>query len=204
MKHCRVHRSCRPRSRPAFTMVEAMVALCITGVASSALLLTLTTATQSTDDAMNRFVAAGIMQTYMDEISGMRYMELGASPQESALVAGADETAATGRSIYDDIDDYNNINESPPRDKNGQTLGNENGNTAVRDPVFCVPSTFMSRWRVNIDVFYVAENAWQTALADSAGTNYRTVQVRVTYTPAQGSSTELSSQTRTFAYVPEP
>jgi hypothetical protein len=185
-------------------MVEAMVALSVTGLASSVLLLSLTSATVSTDEAMNRFVAAGIMQTYMDEISGMRYMEYGASPFETSLVPGADETQATGRSIYDDIDDYNNIAESPPRDRNGQTLGNENGNTSARDPVFRVPATFMSRWRTNIDVFYVAENAWQTALSDSAGTNYRTVQVRVTYIPAQGSSTELSSQTRTFAYVPEP
>lgn len=187
-----------------FTLVEAMVALTITGLASSALLLSLASNTQSTDNMVRSYIAAGIAQTYMDEISGMRYMELGASPWDSALTAGSDEKAAAGRSIYDDLDDFDALRYTPPVDRNGQTLGNENGDLIARDPRFRIPTAIINNWRAEIDVFYVNENAWLTPLADTAGTNYRTAQVRIYYVPTAGATTEMSRLSRTFAYIPEP
>lgn len=190
--------------RYAFTLVEAMVALMIAGMASSALLLSLTSATSTLDDAVRQQTAAGIAQTFLDEITGMRYMELGASPYATGLTAGADEQAATGRSIYDDIDDYNGLRFQPPLDRNGQTLGNENGDLAARDPRFRIPTATINRWRVETDVFYVAENAWLTPLTGSTTSNFRTARVRVYYVPTTGSMVLMNDSARTFSYVPEP
>jgi len=195
-------RSIRPRC--GFTLVEATIALLVTGLAASALLLSLTASAQSSDEAVRRQVAAGIARTLMDELSGMRYMEFGVSPFDSSLVPGSDETPGPGRSRYDDIDDYNGLRNQPPRDRNGQSLGNENGDTAARDPRFRVPAALMSRWKVDCDVFYVAENAWLAPLSNHSGTNYRTARVRVWYVPLRGSTMLMSEVARTFAYVPEP
>jgi hypothetical protein len=193
-----------PRQRTAFTLVEATVALAITGMAASALLLSLASATTTTDDAVRKYIGWGIGQTLMDEISGMRYMERGANPLDTSMTAGADEQSATGRTIYDDIDDFNGLRYQPPLDRNGQTLGNENGDTIARDPRFRVPAAVMARWKVESDVFYVNENAWLTALPVTTPKNYRTARVRVYYVPVSGSSVLMSETTRTFSYVPEP
>lgn len=190
--------------RSAFTLMEATVALMLTSMAGAALLLSLTSATTTTDDAVRKYIGHGIGQTLLDEITGMRYMELGASPLATGLAAGADEQAGTGRSLYDDIDDYANLSNQPPKDRNGQVLGNENGDTAARDPRFRVPAAIMNRWKVEADTFYVNENAWLTPLPDSQPRNFRTTRVRVSYVPVKGATVMVSETARTFAYVPEP
>ena len=194
----------RDSRRRAFTLIEATVAILITSMACSALMLSLTSATTTTDDAVRRYMANGIAQTMLDEITGMRYMELGGSPYDSGLAAGSDEQSGTGRSIYDDLDDYSTITNQPPKDRNGQTLGNENGDTTARDPNFRVSASTMARWSVQTECFYVNEGAFLTPLANTAGTNYRTIRVTVKFVPQTGSAITLSQLTRTFAYIPEP
>lgn len=192
------------RCRPAFTLMEATVALMVTSMAGSVLLLSLTSATTTTDEAARKYIAYGIGQTLMDEITGMRYMELGANPLDTGLAPGADEQAGVGRSLYDDIDDYADLSNQPPKDRNGQVLGNENGDTAARDPRFRVPAAIMNRWKIESDTFYVNENAWLTPLADTQPRNFRTTRVRVSYVPVKGATVLMNETARTFAYVPEP
>ena len=58
-----------------FTLVEATVALAITAVAASALLLGVTSSLHTTDDCLQQTIAAGLAQQLLDEVLGANCIE---------------------------------------------------------------------------------------------------------------------------------
>ena len=155
------------------------------------------------DSSLRRYQALGIGQGVIDEISGMRYMAVGADPYDTFLGPNSAESA-TGRSAFNDLDDYNAYSEQPLKEKGGQSLGNENGDGSTRDPNFRVPSTYFTRWRMQTSVYYVNEGVWTTALSNTSPTSYRTLQVKIQYNDPTLGYIDLANLVRTFAYVPEP
>ncbi|MHB1036971.1 MAG: type IV pilus modification PilV family protein [Pirellulales bacterium] len=78
----------RPRlARPAFTLVEALVAISIAAVAGSAVLLGLNNSLQTTNSALEQTIAAGLAQQALDEISGAAFADLGSYQGSRALPA---------------------------------------------------------------------------------------------------------------------
>lgn len=64
----------KPRLR-GFTLIEATVALTITAVAASALLLGVTSSLHTTSDCLEQTIAAGMAQQVLDEVVGANRIE---------------------------------------------------------------------------------------------------------------------------------
>jgi len=182
-----------------FTLVEATVAIALTAIAGSVLLLGTTSSLQNTDDSMRRTIAYGMAQQLMDEIMGCRYMELGGSATDTTLGPNSTEKAAGTRELFDDIDDFNGYRCQPPKDMYGVALGTDNGQGGQRYPNFQCPTNFLQNWRQEVDVYYVSENDLTSALSSGQTSDYRAVEVRIMYVDPQRGSTELAKIRRVVA-----
>jgi len=112
-----------------FTLLELIAGIVVFAVGFVILQASMYPLFSGSVDPMFRIRAAELGQAYMEEIIGMRYDELS---QESGQVR-CGETAipnctasgslgsegGEGRATFDDVDDYDGLNESPPRDITG-------------------------------------------------------------------------------------
>jgi hypothetical protein len=158
----------------------------------------------TTDMQMRQMTANGLAQQMMDELSGMRYMEVGASPTSAYLGPEAGETGGPGRSLFDDIDDYNGLTVQPPADRWGIPLGTDDGDGTIRQSTFQLASGYLAQYRVQVTVYYVQNTALATPLPYGVTTNYRGAQVQVSYNDPQAGWQQLVTLTRVFSYVPAP
>ncbi len=187
--------------RRAFTLTEALVSTAITAMAGSALLLGVASSIGTTKMAQEQTIAAGLAQQFMDEIAGNRYMAVGASPYDTYFGPSSYEMAGTGRSRYNDLDDFHGVRASPPKDAWNRNLGTDNGSGALRHPNFRA-TTMLSDWRAEIDLYYVSNSNLQTRLATGQTSNYRAVEVRILADDDSGARRTLTTLRRVFAYVP--
>lgn len=97
-----------------FTLIETIIALVVIAAAATGVLLIYAEATARSADPMIRAQAQSIAIAYMDEIMLQAY----ADPETGAT--GVREEGS--RSQYDDIWDYDGINEDPT-DRTGNTIG---------------------------------------------------------------------------------
>jgi len=188
--------------RAAFTLIEALVAVSITAIAGTVLLLGTTSSLQATDDSLRRTIALGLAEQLLDEVLGARYMEYGVSPYDTSLVPGSDEAATGTRELFDDVDDYNGVLAQPPEDPWGVPLGTEGTAGAQRHPNFQLPPEFFDRWRQEVSVYYVSESDLATPLAVGQTSDYRAVDVRIVRDDPQRGVQELARLRRVVSYVP--
>lgn len=110
------------RQQPGFTLIELIVFIVVIGVALSGVLLAVNQATSHSADPMIQIRAAELGQAYLDEILPKKYDantgndgqsppcdSSAGRPCSTALGVEAGETRAT----YDDVDDYQSLNEAP-------------------------------------------------------------------------------------------
>lgn len=90
----------------------------IVGLMAVAALDSLGAATRSAESIGNRAVAAGLADELMAEILRAEYSEPSGG---TAIGLNAGETAGM-RSTFDDVDDYHNFNQSPPKYRDGATM----------------------------------------------------------------------------------
>jgi prepilin-type N-terminal cleavage/methylation domain-containing protein len=189
-------------SRRGFTLVEVMTAMTVMAIAGTTLLVGLASSFATTQDSLDRAVAAGLAQQLLDEICGMRYMEAGGSAYDPPpLGPGSPEVSAGARRQFDDIDDYNGVQTTPPTDRWGITLGSDDGRGGTRAAAFQLPSTFFTGWKQYASVQYVAESNLSAPLT-SGTSSYRLITVRITNDLPTGGTVELARVTRVVAYVP--
>jgi type II secretory pathway pseudopilin PulG len=184
-----------------FSLVEALVALTLIGLASSTLLLATASTVQSGADASARTIARGIAEQMIDEILGQRYHEQGTSAR-GALGPESGETATPPRTLlFDDADDYANFESSPLRDSWGMPLGQGNGLGGLRATDFRLPDNYFAQWKVRITITYVNESDPTKDLSGLATSVVRAVRIQVTRN-WNGTDQELVSLRRVIAYVP--
>ena len=202
MSSCRFLHKGR-RTRPVgFTLIEAMVAMSITAIAASALLLGVASALETTDDAVRRTVAAGLARQLMDEVVGNRYMEFGASPYQTVFTANSYERAPGTRERYNDIDDFHGFASQPPVDRWGIPMGEDDGEGQTRHPHFGIPSGVLENWRQEVTVYYVDPSSPAAPLAAGQTSDYRAIEVRIVSIEPDGRFRELAKLHRVVAYVP--
>ena len=109
------------RTRPAFTLVEVVVASAIVSVLLVAALTTAVSARVSYYKLAERNRALQLAQTLMAEILQQAYADPAAGP--TSFGVGADETA-TDRSTFDDVDDYGGWVACPPTNRDGSVIPN--------------------------------------------------------------------------------
>ncbi|MCE5303742.1 MAG: type II secretion system GspH family protein [Planctomycetaceae bacterium] len=162
-------------ARDAFTLVESLAALTVAAIAGAVLLLGETTSIQSTDDALRRTIAYGMAQQLMDEVVGCQ---------------SGDATGAGSRWQFTTIGDYNGYRSQPPTDAYGVALGTDDGQGGQRNDAFRCDSSFLTNWRQEVDVYDVSDSDWTTHAVSS---DYRAVEVRITYNDPTSGSTTLAT-----------
>ncbi len=118
----RLRCSHRAPSRTAgFSLVEASFSIAIVGVILVAALQTAAAARSLAQRSADRSRAALLAQELMSEILQQPYEDAAAGRGSFGREAG--ESTPGNRSLFDDVDDYHDWSESPPRDRNGSAIG---------------------------------------------------------------------------------
>jgi prepilin-type N-terminal cleavage/methylation domain-containing protein len=144
------HQSIRCRG---LTLIEVVASTMIVGLMAVAALNALGAATKSANSIGNRAVAAGMADELMSEILMQSYSDPDGSP-----VFGHESGESTNvRSAFDDVDDYDGWNASPPQYRDG---------TVIPD---------RTNWRQRVTVTYVSP----TNLITTSGSDQGVKRIRV-------------------------
>jgi type II secretory pathway pseudopilin PulG len=191
----------KTRARPAFSIVEATVAIAITALAVAALATVTTSSLLATNDAVANTIADGIAQQLLDEVMLEKYAVDSASALSLAFGPNSAEQAGAGRSLYDDTDDFYNLSKAPPQGIYGEELGRGNDAGSLRDPAFAIPTGYFGKFRERTRVYFVSPNDLTTEIT-AYGTSYRCCEAIVEQLRSDGSWVPLASRRRVFSYVP--
>lgn len=189
-------------ARRGFTLVESLLAISVLSIAGTAMLVALESSIDVNRAAVERFVAQGLAQTLMDEITGLPYCDLGTSAYQSPLGASWSELFSTGRTGLDDMDDFVDVDESPPKDPWGVTMGRDSLGTSSRLSNFRLPTNTMNRYRWEVDAYYVNSSDLTTKLTGSSTSDYRAYHVLVYVTDPGAAERLVVDLRRVVSYVP--
>ena len=191
-----------PQRRRAFSLVEVLVSLTIIGLAGAALLLATESTTQAGNDAVSATIARGIADQVLDDLLGRRYVAAGEAETVLPLGTELGEASTPPKTIlFDDTDDFDRLELSPPVDPWGIGIGQGNGAGGLRPEDFRVSSSHFANWKVSVVIRYVNESNPAVDLTGSATSGMRSATVTVTRT-INGVTDELARIRRVFAYVP--
>lgn len=144
-------------TRPALSLIEVVASTMIVGMMAVATLNALGAATKSSDKIGNRAIALGLADELMSEIIQQPYSD----PDGSAVFGREGGESATPRSAFDDVDDYDSWNASPPQYRDG---------TAIPD---------RTNWRQRVAITRVVPtNPSQTSVTDQGA---KRIQVTIEY-----------------------
>jgi hypothetical protein len=96
------------------SLIEVVASTLIVGLMAVAALNSLGAATRSSNSIGNRAVALGLADDLMTEILQLPYSD----PNQTPVHGPESGEAAVFKYLFDDVDDYNNWSEQPPRTKN--------------------------------------------------------------------------------------
>ena len=188
---------------PAFTIIEALIALSITSLAGAVLLLSVQSSLETTLEAVHRTIADGVAQQTMDEILTKRYTEQAEDPLGGVLGPLTSEVLGNlGTAQFDDADDFAGYVAQPLRDLHGEILGTGDDNGNLRLQNLRVPSNFFQDWRVRVEVYYVEPGNHLNHSA--AATNFRAIEVHVELVKDGGTIFPLANRKRVVCYLPPP
>ena len=191
------------RSSFGFSLIEALVALSITAMAGSVLLLAVEGVLTTTNDAVDQTVAQGIAAQVIDEVLGSRYCAA-TNPYETTLGPTSTERRGVKRDRYNDTDDYNGYQATPPRNLWGVELGQGDNLGGNRPEALRNSLTQFQYWTQKIEVYYVSAADPTVRLSDNQPSDYRAVEVTIERAEPNGSVRPLAKVRRVFCYVPIP
>ena len=114
-----------------FTLVETIVAMLIISIAALAMASALGFAFTRSSDGLLEAKVVYIAQGYLEEIQARRYDEVtpvgGTPPCQTVTPCSVLGPDSESRENYDDVDDYNGLLDTPPRDSLNQIMAEFNG-----------------------------------------------------------------------------
>ena len=117
------------RGSEAFTLVEAVICTLIVGVMLVGAVSTIGASRRSQQGMSDRATARLLASDLLSEIVTKAYAE----PDGSASIGTDAGEQSLSRATFDDVDDYNNYEESPPKDLAGNIIpGSEKWSRRVR------------------------------------------------------------------------
>lgn len=187
--------------RSAFSLMEAVIAVAITALAGSVLLLAVESSLTTTTDATELALAEGLAEQLLEEAFSLRFAEAGTDAVNGALGRDAGETSATQRLQFDDTDDYHGYAAQPPQDVGGKTLGQGDDSGNLRHPNFRLAASALANWRQQVEVYYV--NPANPSQRLTSGTSaYRAIEVTIQHVERDGARRPLAQRRRVYAYLP--
>ena len=159
----------RQRSTRGASLVEVVTAIVVLGVALPPLAALFSEVAATSPDQTFRQVALNLAESLMEEIGSKAFEDPDLSP-------GSFGTEEGQRLSYDDVDDYDGLNNSPPRHFDGRLLDDHKGftrsvfvvNVTAADPDAIVPEA-------------------------DASTHFKRIQVTVAWSGARGGVVRLST-----------
>jgi len=109
--------SAKRAARPAFTLVEAVLAMLVVALMLVAALNAVSAARAAELAFADRTRGAMLAQALLDEVLSRAYDD----PEESDAPLGPDDGETT-RAKFNDVDDYANWTESPPQNLDGTSM----------------------------------------------------------------------------------
>jgi MSHA pilin protein MshD len=126
------------------TLVELIVSIVIISVALSGVLIVIVRNTSASADPMIWHQATAIAEAYLEEILTKEFTD-------PTLPEGGES-----RATFDDVFDYNGLNDSPPRDQNGTAIAALAGYTVnvevISEPLGTPAILAANVWRVTVTV----------------------------------------------------
>jgi MSHA pilin protein MshD len=131
------------RAQSGFTLIETIIVIVLVGAMMAGMTALFVNNVSHSHRPYLRQKALAAANAYMDEIMTKRWNEntpIGGgcviTASGSCTTAGAPGVIAIGndgesRSTYDDVDDFNGINESPPQDSTGTVMPGYTGFTGT-------------------------------------------------------------------------
>jgi hypothetical protein len=109
-----------PTTRKGFTIVEAAISAIVLGLLAAATLNTVSSAAASRRVTADRSRARLLADDLIGELNPLAY----ADPSNEAAALGPDalETNGASRVLFDDVDDYHGLTESPPMETDGKVI----------------------------------------------------------------------------------
>lgn len=103
------------QSQKGVTLIEMVITIVILGIALSALISSLSSGISQSATPLWESRSLELTQAYLDEILAMKFD--GAQPIGGGVVSGvcAISTDGQSRANFDDVDDYDGLNDSPPQ-----------------------------------------------------------------------------------------
>lgn len=129
-----------PNEQAGATLVELVITIVIISVAIAGTVGAFSLIAGRSADPLNQTRAVALAQIYMDEILGRRYDEdtpVGGVPKQPGCTINTEEGS---RADYDDVDDYNAINNAAPENAEGTPLAADYANYRVSVVVQCAGS----------------------------------------------------------------
>ena len=103
------------QSQKGVTLIEMVITIVILGIALSALISSLSSGISQSATPLWESRSLELTQAYLDEILAMKFD--GTQPLGGGVVSGvcAISTDGQSRANFDDVDDYDGLNDSPPQ-----------------------------------------------------------------------------------------
>lgn len=160
------------RDQRGITLIDLILVIVVVSLAIPPMVALLIQGTRQSTFGVTMTRANGLGSTLLEEIRSKRWDENGGA----ASTTLGPETGET-RATYDDVDDFNGLNDSPPQD----SLGN--------------PAAGSTGFRQQVTVCYVANTDLETCLG-SGTSNYK--RITVTVTEPEGRSTQVVTVISSF------
>ena len=109
--------------RPAFSLVESLVAVAVTSVTCTAVMVSMGRSVADNADVVNRTVAVELARDLMEEIATRRFLD--PDPKAGFGIERDEVTRPQVRAVFDDLDDYDGWQASPPQGVDGTGLGGD-------------------------------------------------------------------------------
>ena len=180
-----------------------MIAMTIMAMAGAVMFLGVETSLRSAIESQDEAIAAGLAEQLIDEVLGHHYTSpIIGDPYQTPLGPSAAEAAGDGRELFDDADDFAGYTAYPAEDTWGIALGTGDGAGGQRHPSFRLPESRFSRWKQQIDMYYVDEDSPWVKLTGSATSDVRCIEVQILQLSSNGQWKTLATAKRPFVYVP--
>jgi MSHA pilin protein MshD len=141
------------------TLLEVVVSTMIAGFMVVASLNSLGAATRTSTSTGNRAIAAGLADDLMSEILPLPYTD----PNGTTTFGPDGGESAGPRSVFDDVDDFNGWNQSPPKNRDGTTIPDR------------------TNWRHRVDVVRVTPTDPTVATSGSTDAGAKRIRVAIEY-----------------------
>ena len=106
------------RSQAGVTLIELIISIVVISIALVAVLTSFSFSVSQSADPLWRNKSLKLAQLYLDEILARAYDEStpvgGLPPVASPSCSGLGPESGETRATYDDVDDYNGVNDAPP------------------------------------------------------------------------------------------